>query len=134
MFPKRLIKTDLLRFLPGRITQETKFQGWLRRLRLSLAVSSAYQKFSERHPRWVASLFDEYFLRGQAAPLLARYAQSAEPPTATQLAHAWFDQFGLMMSPPSKERRTEVIAVAGDFLGVLEAELRRFGGYRRESR
>ena len=133
MFSKLSITAVELRFLPGWAAQETKFRGWLRRLRLSLAVSRAYQKFSERHPRWAASLFDEYFLRGQATPLLARYAQSAEPPTATQLAHAWFDQFGLMMSPPSKARRTEVIAVVGDFLGALEAELRRLGSCRRES-
>ncbi|MFN8459612.1 MAG: hypothetical protein U0401_34030 [Anaerolineae bacterium] len=133
MFPRQLIATASLRFLPEWITQETKFQGWLRRLKLSQALSSTYQKFSQRHPRWVASLFDEYFLRGQAAPLLARYAQSVEElPTATELANAWFDQLGLLMSSPSQERRTEVIAVAGDFLGVLDAEWRRLEGCSQE--
>lgn len=79
-------------------------------------------------------MFDEYFLRGQAAPLLARYTQSVEASTATELAKAWFDQFGLMMSPPSKERQREVVALAADFLGVLDAEWRRLEGHSKEQR
>ena len=106
---------------------ETRFRTWLHRLMLQTAVSSAYQTFAEIHPRWATSLFDEYFLRGQAAPLLARYLQTESLPTPNELAKAWFDQFGPLWPRAATRSATEVTQVASDFLQVLNAELCRVG-------
>lgn len=123
MLNKRTLSKSLGHILSKLLRLETRFRGWLDRVRLQLAVSSAYQKFAETHPRWAASLFDEYFLRGQAAPLLARYVQAADPPTPVELARAWFDQFGPLLPASARGNGGEVTEAASDFLQVLRAEL-----------
>ena len=51
----------------------TKASGWVRGLVFRMALKRAYASFAGYYPQWVASLFDEYFLRHGAASLLAGY-------------------------------------------------------------
>ncbi len=60
---------------------------------LRQAVARASTHFARQHPRWVAALFDQHFLTQRAMPLFERYLQPAAPPTAAELAAAWFAQF-----------------------------------------
>jgi hypothetical protein len=99
---------------------------WLRRPLLQVATRHAYRKFEKQYPTWAASLFDEYFLQGSAAPLLDRYAQPFNPPTPKELALAWFDQLGPLAPKSFRRRLNEVSWVAADFLWILEAELRQY--------
>ncbi len=107
------------------LKQETKIHQWLERLTLQTAIAHAYKPFSEQHPRWAASLFDEYFLNGSAAPLLRRYLHSTEPLAPSELANAWFNQLGPMCSSIFKRGTAEANQIAADFLSRFEAELKK---------
>ena len=114
------------RFVRWLLHQEIKLQRKLRLLTLDLAVKQAFQKFRVLHPHWADSLFDEYFLTGQAAPILARYLQRRNPPTPAELAAAWFEELSPITSARFSCQRNEVTTVATDFLCLLEAELRTY--------
>ena len=127
MLSKRRFMKNWGHILAKALLLEAGFRAWLQHLLLQTAVSSAYHTFAQEHPFWAASLFDEYFLRGQAAPLLARYLQTESLPTPNELAKAWFDQFGPLWPRAATRSDTEVTKVASDFLQVLNAELCRAG-------
>ena len=113
----------ILRWL---LRREIFVRKWLQDWLLRVAIGQAYREFEQRYPRWAASLFDEYFLRGSAAPLLARYAQPFDPPTPKELAAAWFRQLGPMGSGIVKRRLNDASWVSAEFLWLLEAELQRY--------
>lgn len=92
--------TNSKTFLVWAIQAETKIRHWLQQLMLRRAVAQAFQEFLMTHPRWAASLFDEYFLKGSAEPLLARYLESTIPPTPAELAAIWANQLGPMSPSP----------------------------------
>jgi AAA ATPase domain len=106
---------------------EDRVRRWLGRdpqqLAFQAALASALATFADQHPDWAASLFDQHFLSGPAAPLLARCLTSSGAPEAEDLAAAWADQLG-----SDQATREEWIAkatpVAAHFLHTLEKELR----------
>lgn len=126
MLTKAILTTNATQFFQWLWRQELNIRSWLQQLILKLAIIQAFRKFVLCHPRWAASLFDEYFLMGQAAPLLTRYAQSARLPTPDELVTVWADQLGPLAPSPYSLRRTEAALAAADFLCYLEAELRKY--------
>ncbi len=126
MLSQPFISEKLGRFFQWMLGQELKLRLWLQQLILRLAVLQAFRKFARSHPRWAASLFDEYFLTGQAAPLLTRYVQTGLLPSADELAMAWADQLGPLAPSPYSLRRTEAKLAAADFLRYLETELQKY--------
>ena len=126
MLTQPFVSTKVSQFILWTLRQEMRFRTWLQHLMLHFAVIQAFRKFVLHHPRWAASLFDEYFLMGKAAPLLDRYLQTAILPTADELATAWADQLGPMAPSRYSPGRIEVQLAAADFLSFLAAELRKY--------
>ena len=100
----------------------TSLPNLLKQYRLQRAVQTAldraYAVFAQRHPEWVAALFDEHFLVHRVAPLLhAAHARQAYF-TPRTIAQAWAAQLGM------REEQHKLIArcipVAGDFIRLLE--------------
>ncbi|MDW8373907.1 MAG: AAA family ATPase [Planctomycetota bacterium] len=87
---------------------------------LQTALAKAYTSFAQQHPEWVAALFDETFLTGPAAPLLATLLTRRGNPAPEDLARRWCDQLGHAVAP---DRLTAATRAAADFLTMLEAEL-----------
>lgn len=90
-------------------------------------IGRAYWRFAQAHPRWVASLFDEHFLRTHAAPVLRQYLGGGAI-APVELARAWVAQ----LSWPSSSHRVDlgaITAVATEFLGYLDEELSVGGGH-----
>ena len=108
------LPTDKLRAWLGRDPQQLAFQ---------VALARTCTVFARHHPEWVESLFDEPFLRGPAAPLLARCLSRDALPDPAELAIAWAEALGL--KDEARDRRVaDAMPVATDFLRGLEAELR----------
>ena len=109
--------------LARRITETPRSVVARRRERaLRQAVVRAATHFPRQHPHWVAALFDQHFLTQRAMPLFERYLQPAAPPTAAELAAAWFAQFRFVDA--RMHYLADAVPVAADFLQYLEAELR----------
>ncbi len=105
---------ERVRALLGRDPQRLAFQ---------LAFTRSYAAFSQHHAQWTNALFDEPFLTGSAAPLLARCLLRDNPPSGAELAAAWADHLALSDQTRAKWL-AEATTVAGDFLATLERELR----------
>lgn len=87
------------------------------------AVSRAFAQFAARHPEWAASLFDEYFLQGLAAPILASHIENPSASDAAALASAWSVQ--LWAKPETRQKnRIKLTPVASFFLKRLRIELK----------
>jgi hypothetical protein len=112
---------------------QERIRAWLGRdraqLALQLALARAFATFADRHPNWAASLFDQSFLVGPAAPLLARCLTPAGSPDPSELAHVWAAQLG-PENTTRAGRLSEATAVSGDFLRMFEAELRQRDEFR----
>lgn len=98
---------------------------WLRYLAFQAAVKRAYLSFVDRYSDWVDSFFDEYFVHQKAKSLLARYLQPLDPPTPTELATLWVDQFPV--GHVAQKHVADLTPVAADFLRLLETEME--GGF-----
>jgi hypothetical protein len=98
-------------------------QGWLEQLLVQQASAWAYVRFARAYPRWAQSLFDDYFLRHTAAPLLRRAVRPQQHPTAVELAQAWWAQLARPAAEGQEDQLAEVIPVAAAFLAELDAEL-----------
>lgn len=84
------------------------------------AFAKAYSSFAKQHPDWVAALFDEAFLTGPAAPLLATLITRRGHPAPEDLARRWCDHLGREATP---HQLAEATRVAANFLAALESEL-----------
>ncbi len=100
------------------LRQETWLHRQLQRRVLRHAQRHAMQQFRQVYPRWADSLFDDFFLSHDAAPLLAGYL-TTQRPTAAALATAWAAQ----SSPSQPHDLSEVTTIAAAFLDMLDAEL-----------
>ncbi|WP_298405995.1 hypothetical protein, partial [uncultured Chloroflexus sp.] len=87
------------------------------------ALEKAYTTFSDRYPDWKASLFDEHFLRGAAAPVLAQLLTRRGQPDPADLACKWVQHLG-HQDPQAWPRLSDATRAAADFLDRLEAELK----------
>jgi hypothetical protein len=90
---------------------------------LRCALDRAHASFARRHPRWAAGLFDRHFLAWRVEPLINRALHSAAPISPAALARAWAEQFGPGAAQALRRHSADVIAVAEDFLALLEAEI-----------
>jgi hypothetical protein len=86
-------------------------------------VRTAYQRFAQQHPNWVACLFDYHFLTHRAAPLLDQFARRDTPPSAFDLAKTWDEQFWPAEMTIRTRRIAELMPAAEDFLTWLAEEL-----------
>jgi hypothetical protein len=97
-------------------------QGWLEQQVVQQASARAYLRFARAYPRWAQSLFDDYFLRHTAAPLLRRTLRQQHP-SAVELAQAWWAQLARPAADGQEDQLADVIVVAAAFLAELDAEL-----------
>jgi len=116
-------------FLVDRIGQglTEKARIWLgrdaQRMAFKLSFVRAYSAFVDTYPTRVDELFDETFLRGRAAPLLALCLTRDGEPAPTDLAAAWADQLGLQ-GEARRQYVAELTPVSAFFLQQLVNELR----------
>jgi hypothetical protein len=107
------------------IRMERWFQHRLQQAALRKARTRAFHAFAQIHPTWIASLFDEYFLEHEAAPLVERCLHAHDRPTAAEFAAAWCAQ--IAPRHLGEASFAEVTAVAADFLRLLNLELETYG-------
>jgi len=90
---------------------------------LQTALIRAYAAFARNHPGWVASLFDETFLKSKAAiELLAGLLTRRSRPDPAQLARLYAEHLG-QRDPDRWPHFGEATRVAADFLTLLEGAL-----------
>ncbi len=113
--------TNIVRqWLPQRASTRT----WLQTIAFRVALKRAYNRFAEAHPEAVKLFFDEYFLRRNAAPLLARYIDGQTPPTPAQIANVWDRQIGPASDAVRRRRIADLTPISANFLNILESELK----------
>lgn len=86
------------------------------------ALARAYTAFARQYPDLTASLFDETFLTGPAAPVLAQLLARRGQPDPADLARLWAKQLG-HHDPDPWPRLAEATRSVADFLAWLEAGL-----------
>jgi hypothetical protein len=111
--------------LPAWLPGQTRLRNWLQNRAFRTALHQAQQQFARQYPEWTASLFDEYFLKHNAAPLLVHYLQHAAPSTPLELATTWDEHLGPASATVRQRRIAELTPAAADFLRSLEANLQR---------
>src|SRR5215207_1902573 len=114
LVPEDTLRADELRAWLGRVPQQLAFQ---------VALARAFTTFARHHPQWAALLFNEPFLIGPAAPLLARCLVREAPPDPAELVDAWAEQLG-SAGAARQQHIADAMPAATDFLRWLEAELR----------
>lgn len=86
------------------------------------AVNRTARWFAGEYPDWSAALFDQHYLQGRAAPILARCVSGPLVPDPDELARAWVEQFAI-----PEPRRSELVRsatpIAARFLLQLRQEL-----------
>ena len=107
----------------GILPRPAVLQRWMQQRRFRQAQARAFARFAATYPVWVESLFDAHFLSHAAAPALAQYAATAQPPTAQEIALLWATQFIGIHYQPAQAQFADAGAVAGAFLDYLAAEL-----------
>lgn len=105
----------------GRTPLLTGIHKWVQARSFEKTVNRAYHQFAQKHEQWVDSYFDNYFVKQHTPRLLENYRRNNGLTLATELADLWADQF----APNSSFRKHtgEARAIAGIFLGMVEAEL-----------
>jgi hypothetical protein len=109
----------LMALLSGLFPQRIELQ---RRRRFEAAVRRSIQRCAGEHWRYTESLFDEYFLRTHAAPLIQPIFEQQRWPTPQELALAWHAQFGDAPSTCTLPNLRGAVAVAAAFLAALRHE------------
>jgi hypothetical protein len=86
------------------------------------ALGDALEKLERKHPRAIAALFDEHFLRTKGAPVLARFLGLGERPSTDDLVKQWSAQ---LPGAGEEERYAgdDIVAAAGDLLQWFEDAL-----------
>jgi hypothetical protein len=125
-----MLANMMLQVVPERLfTRVIRMERWvqhrLQQAALRKARARAFRAFAQLHPTWIASLFDEYFLDHDAAPLVRRCLHAHNRPTAAEFATAWCAQIAPRRLAPASF--AEVTAVASDFLRLLNLELEAYG-------
>jgi hypothetical protein len=90
---------------------------------VAAAVGQAYAAIEPGHRTAAQSLFDETFLQGGGAPVLARLLVPGDDPTAMNLAEAWSEK-ALGRSRDVAPDET-IVKAADEFLGAFRDELDR---------
>ena len=85
------------------------------------AVRDAYEQVRPRHREVAASLFDETFLKGTGARVLARLLVPGDDPTGADLAEEWKDR--AVGRGGDRRPDARIVAAATDFLSFFEAAL-----------
>lgn len=85
------------------------------------AFHTAYRRFAREHAAWVARGFDDRFLRGPGARILAAAGSPSTPaapqPNGMDLARAWDRQFGVLLTSRARvEALAQLSAAAGTLL------------------
>jgi hypothetical protein len=111
---KAALPEDKVRRLLGRDPQQRAFQA---------SLTNAMSAFRGRHPDYAGSLFDQPFLAGAAAPILAR-CLTGPAPEPEELARAWDKQFGATHESKRSQYIAAAAPVAAEFLELLEQQLR----------
>lgn len=83
------------------------------------AVRTAYQRFQVEQPQWANSLFDDWFLRREAAVLFANDTL----PSPQQLAIAWRNQFGVGSVAQKRADICHMVPVTRTFLAMIQWEI-----------
>lgn len=83
------------------------------------AVDRTADWFARHYPDWSAALFDRHYLRGRAAPILARCVGGSLVPDPDELARAWVEQLAI-----PEPRRSELIRSATPIAARLLLQLR----------
>ena len=104
--------------------QEVNLHYWRKQRILKQAISRAYRKFAKRHPRWAASLFDEYFLMANVPSLMISETLEERSSVADELVVAWANQLTSISFSPERLKHSEIRSVVIDFLADLANELR----------
>jgi Gpi18-like mannosyltransferase len=89
-------------------------------IRFRLAVHTAYKKFEEHYPQWVAALFDYSFLQKEAAALMAQYMYGSHLPTAEDIAYAWRWHLGSGLALREAHHVGLIVPAISDFLEWFE--------------
>ncbi len=103
-----------------------KMLGWVlgdsrQRHQFSEVIQQTHARFTERHPQYVDSLFDIWFLSHQAAPVLTRFLKGGVQDSEKELAAIWEKQMG--GTDKGREQRVAALRpAAAEFLRLLERE------------
>ncbi|MCC6190319.1 MAG: hypothetical protein IT318_14905 [Anaerolineales bacterium] len=112
---------------------ESKARQWLGRdpaqLALKKALARTYTAFARQYPDLAAGLFNESFLKTEAAPELARLLARHSHPDPARLAERWaVSVWGAGVAPMTAQKREawreHAMPAATDFLLWFEAELK----------
>jgi hypothetical protein len=108
-----------------------RVRGWLgrdpRKVALEVALARTDARFADRYPQWHASFFDDVFLGGPAAPLLACALTRTEPVRPAELAQAWAQHLG---GQTGQRTTVDIEPAAADFLRWWREELGRHDVFR----
>ncbi len=80
-------------------------------------LGEAWPLFAAQQPQWVASPFDEVFLRHHIEPLLARDCD----PSAEQIAALWLGQFGTVSAERKRHHLAQARVTAEALLALLHS-------------
>jgi hypothetical protein len=86
---------------------------------LQAALRCAYAEFARRYPEWVASLFDEHFVKLHVLPILRSAGALGRPAPAALVAYAWAAQLN---NSPARQRELAAgaLPVATQFLNLVQ--------------
>jgi hypothetical protein len=112
-----------------------RVRSWLKldpaRLAYQKALARTYTAFARQYPELTATLFDESFLKREAAPDLAKQLTRHQSPDPAHLTALWAESFWSKLLPETPERQGQKqslikrhIQPASEFLRWLEAELK----------
>jgi hypothetical protein len=88
------------------------------------ALSQAFERLEEQHPRWVADNFNASFFEHEGSSILAQFLTIDGHPDASELATRWADSLNLQQPERRAFYTRELEPVAADFLEDLIHELK----------
>ncbi len=125
----------VLSYALDKLDPADRIRSWLKlgpaRLAYQKALARAYTAFARQFPELTTSLFDESFLKSEAAPELAKQLTRHHSPDPAHLTELWVESFWSKLLPETPERGEQKQALikrhiqpASEFLRWLEAELK----------
>ena len=118
----KALATELTKIAGRSLTQRalTVLGKQPRQRALAQVLEETYRELAASEPKYTSMLFDEHFLRGAAAPVLARILVPGPSPAPDELVRAWHAQF----SAESTSHDAELLALASRFIAEFERGLR----------